>query len=106
MAERYEAGLAALYGKVWPCAMLLSVLMLLRDQLGCTTVWMHQPEAGAVLKNIHGTPPPRSLYTDLPRRFCFAPTRERPAFLQKLAKRRARRLPKTGPLFWRLDFSG
>ena len=105
LAERYEAALVRQYGKAWSRVTLLAVLMLLRDEFACRTVWMHQPEAGAVLKGITGTPPPRSLYTDLPKRFCFAPTRDRPGFLQRLAKSRTKRLPKSGPLFWRLEFS-
>ncbi|KAJ54860.1 hypothetical protein ACMU_13935 [Actibacterium mucosum KCTC 23349] len=106
MAEQYEAGLVRLYGKIWPRVMMLAVLTLLCDQLGVQTVWMHQPEAGVALKNIHGTPPPRSLYTDLPRRFCFAATRDRPPFLRSLPKQRTKRLPKSGPLFWRLELVG
>ena len=76
---------------------------------------MHRPETGAALKGIEGILPPRSLYTDLPRSFCFAPVAELPEFLRPRFWRRSPRAARerlrpviaaarTGkPVFWRLD---
>lgn len=102
--QAYEAALTARYGKVWPRAMLLAVLMLLRDRLQIGRVFMHQPGPGAVLKRIEGPKPPVSLYSALPRSFCFAPTREVPAFLLPKRRKHLARLPKDAPLFWKLAF--
>lgn len=101
----YEAGLLARYGKIWPRAMLLATLMLLRDEFACRTVWMHQPKAGAIYKGIDGVHPPRSLYTSLPKSFCFEPTQAVPPFLQREKRRKLRRLGAKEPLFWRLGFT-
>lgn len=99
----YEQALLRHYAKSWPRVMLLAALYLLREELGVRDVWMHQHQPGAVLKNVQGGLPPRSLYTDLPRAFCFAPTRDAPAFLEKPRRRHLAHLRKGGhPLFWRI----
>ena len=104
----YERELRARYGKIWPKAMLLGVLMLLRDTLGYRDVWMHQHEAGAVLKDIRYALPPRSLYSQLPKSFCFVPTRGLPDMLSGRLGRfgaRLRALKRLqGPLFWHVQF--
>lgn len=98
----YEARLRARYDKLWPKAMLLATVMLLRQELGCREIYMHTPRTGTVLKSIYGTQPPRSLYTTLPRSFCFDLTRDVPAFLSR--NRALRKLARKGePLFWRLS---
>lgn len=101
----YEQALIAAYAKSWSRVILLAALMLMRDEFGLSTIWMHQPGPGAVLKNISGRTPPHSLYRDLPRRFCFAPTRDAPPFLET-PRRRALALLRNrpDPLFWRLSF--
>jgi len=103
--ERYEAGLVGRYGRIWPRALMLAALVLIRDEFACRTVWMHQPGAGELFKGMEGAKPPRSLYTALPKSFCFAPVRSWPGFLKRLPNRRINRLPDSEPLFWRLEFS-
>ncbi|WP_415401445.1 hypothetical protein [Tateyamaria sp. SN3-11] len=113
----YEQAVLARYAKLWPRALMLAVLMLLRDRLALRSVWMHTPALGMVLKGIWGSGPPRSLYTSLPKSFGFEATREVPAFLTVTDRRRgvprisratARRLRQMrgheGPLFWRMQF--
>lgn len=102
--ERYRTGLVARYDKVWSRAALLAALSVLRDELAIRRVWMHQPQSGAVLKRISGTHPPRSLYSSLPKSFGFSPTRARPTFLRRIPAQTTKRLPKTGPLFWHMEF--
>lgn len=101
--ERYEAGLVAQYGRIWSRVMLLATLVVLREWLHVGRVWMHRPDTGVVLKRIAGAAPPRSLYSALPKAFCFAPTRVRPQMLHRLPARVTKRLPKEGPVFWALD---
>ncbi|MEM8802534.1 MAG: hypothetical protein AAGF55_08345 [Pseudomonadota bacterium] len=102
--ERYKAGLVTQYDRIWPRAMLLATLVVLRDWLHVERVWMHRPETGVVLKRIAGTAPPRSLYSSLPKSFCFAPTRDRPQMLRSLPAKVTKRLPKDGPVFWMMEF--
>ncbi len=92
------------YGRDWSRALLLAVLVFATRELGAARVWMHQPDPGAKLKNIRGELPPRSLYTDLPRRFGFAPTNSAPEFLYKARPKAVARLRRSGkPLFWCLE---
>jgi hypothetical protein len=78
--------------KTWHEAMLTAALQFLFDELGMKTVYYHTAASGKFLKRIGGTAPPASLYTSLPRQFCFENTKEAPVILQgdKLWKRRVR----------------
>ena len=100
--QGYHAGLVARYGREWPKAMMLAALVVLRDELGIGTVFLHTARTGNVLKDCDA---PRSLYSGLPKSFGFQPTREVPEFLLKPRRRHLGKLRKSGaPLFWRLAF--
>lgn len=71
----------AQYQPIWAEAMLWAALHFLRNELGLRRIFYHTVESGRLLKHIDGTLPPQSLYTDLPRRFCFSRTDEAPAFI-------------------------
>ena len=79
--------------KLWDEAMLAATIWFLREEIGIRRIYYHTHEHGAQLKRIRWGLPPRSLYTSLPRRFCFETTEEAPEFLLRYAKRgKARRL--------------
>lgn len=113
--QAYQKALFDRYAKVWPQAMLLATLSVLHEKMGINRIWMHTAEAGAALKGLGHDGPPRSLYSRLPKRFCFAPVSDMPAMLvpgpwtkvPRAAKDRLARLPaikaQGKPLFWRLD---
>jgi len=67
--------------KLWDEALLSAALWFLKEELGVTTIWYHTFATGNKLKRIKYTPPPRSLYSKLPRRFCFTETSEHPDFM-------------------------
>jgi len=67
--------------KHWQEAMLSAAIWFLVSEIGIRRIYHHTDETGSYLKRIKGTKPPRSLYTDLPRRFCFDETDEAPRFL-------------------------
>ena len=69
------------YQPIWAEATLWAALHFLRDELGLRRIYYHTMESGQVLKKIDGSLPPSSLYTDLPRRFCFGKTDQPPAFV-------------------------
>ncbi|MFK8048377.1 MAG: hypothetical protein AB8B81_08090 [Halioglobus sp.] len=75
---------------IWSEAMLSASISFLRDEIGISRIYYHTPDTGAVLKNIHYSKPPRSIYTKLPKQFCFELVNEAPEFLakDKQAKRR------------------
>ena len=86
----------------WQEALLWSALKFCTDELGMDTIYYHTYETGALLKNIQYAKPPRSLYTDLPKKFCFTQTHEVPKILQqtKLAMRRLK--TQKNPAFFKL----
>lgn len=88
---------------LWDEAMLAATLVFLRRELGVRTVFYHTPESGKTLKRIKGRAPPRSLYTVLPRRFCFAPCARGPAFLARKAKSHAERRRRAAARFQVLE---
>lgn len=55
--------------KHWQEAILAASLELCFDEIGVTNVFYHSFETGIKLKNIGGRKPPKSLYTQLPKRF-------------------------------------
>jgi hypothetical protein len=95
LVRHYLEKVLAPYYDIWSEAMLAATLFFLHRELGIDTVFYHSFEDGCRLKEIDGTRPPRSLYTDLPRRFCFRETREMPRFLAR-DKRFVRHLKKRG----------
>ena len=99
--QAYEAALTDRYDKVWAKALLLAALLVLRDRLGIAQLFYHQPGPGAALKDCS---PPKSLYSSLPKAFCFTPTRDVPGFLKPKRRKHLARLPKDKPLFWKMVF--
>lgn len=71
----------ARYSSIWAEAMLWAAIAFLREEIGLSHIFYHSVDSGQQLKRITGSLPPRSLYTELPRKFCFEPTHEAPEFL-------------------------
>jgi hypothetical protein len=65
--------------KMWDEAMLAATIWFLRKEIGISRIYYHTQESGAALKRINYNKPPRSIYTKLPKRFCFRETTECPA---------------------------
>jgi hypothetical protein len=70
-------------GKIWSELLMAAALWFVREELGVRDVWFHTYDSGCELKRIKGDRPPKSLYTSLPRKFCYTATREPPRFLQR-----------------------
>lgn len=68
---------------MWDEAMLAATLRLLIDEIGIQTIYYHTPESGICYKGNDCKTAPTSLYTQLPRKFCFSRTNELPSFLKK-----------------------
>ena len=90
---RYFEGILRPYLVTWDEAMLAAAIWFLRTELGVRRIYYHTFRGGVRAKRMGNCPPPRSLYTDLPRKFCFAQTTETPSFLRRRPRRsgRARR---------------
>jgi len=87
------------FKKTWQEAMLTAALHFAFDELGIATVYYHSFNTGNQLKNIQWRKPPKSLYTELPKKFCFQKTHEAPKLLQQ-EKRIKRKLKKMEDKQW------
>ena len=84
---RYWEERLRLSRKWWDEAMLCAAILFIVRELGIHRIYYHSPVSGSRLKRVKDAPV--SLYSDLPRRFCFEKTGDLPAFLPKL-RRKAR----------------
>jgi hypothetical protein len=71
----------------WDEAMLCATVKFIVEELGLRTLYYHSPVSGARLKGVKDAP--LSLYTDLPRKFCFEKTTQPPSFARLRRKDRA-----------------
>ncbi len=70
------------YTKVWAEAMLMATIWFIYQELGINRLFMHTARSGWQVKKMSKTwQPPRSIYTDLPRKFAFKQTWAAPEFL-------------------------
>ena len=79
----YTQDLLSKHKKNWQEITLFYAIKLIKQEIGINKIFYHSYETGALLKNISGRLPPRSLYTDLPKRFCFTPCDVGPEFIIK-----------------------
>jgi hypothetical protein len=94
----YARELVAPHRKLWAEAILAATVDLLVGRLGIRRIWYHTWDGGRLMKRCGDAP--RSLYTDLPRRFCFQETADAPPFMEGTVRlRQARR---RRPVRWHL----
>ena len=91
------------YVAIWREATLMAAVQFIRNELGLRTIYYHDFETGNALKGLNYSKPPRSLYSELPKQFCFKRVQGAPAFLQQ--DKGARRVLKKikPPYFFKLD---
>ncbi len=99
--ERYLKAILAAYETTWDEAMLTAAVWFLSEEIGIRKIYYHSFETGRKLKGIEADwAPPRSLYTKLPRRFCFEATEEAPSFIAECKCRRTRSVLKENDATW------
>ncbi|GMV79399.1 MAG: hypothetical protein AMXMBFR7_05830 [Planctomycetota bacterium] len=99
--ERYYAEVIEPHLKIWDEALLLATLLFVRNELGVRRVYYHTPSSSNVLKRFSRYwHPPRSLYTELPRRFGFRETLAPPKMVARAAGRRFDRARREGRVGW------
>lgn len=76
--DRYVDSLLDDYGSNWDEAMLLASIWYLKEEVGISKIYYHTSDSGWRLKRIRGRKPPRSIYSKLPKKFCFVETRQPP----------------------------
>ena len=91
---RYLNEVMAPYYTLWQEVMLAATLWFIFRELGIARIYTHTPEGGGLVKRIAYRQPPRSIYSTLPKRFCFQKCSDPPGFLathtpyKRLAKKR------------------
>ena len=92
--------------KLWDEAMLAATIWFLYREVGIDQIFYHTFQSGTLMKRIRGDKPPRSLYTTLPRRFCFTLTHNGPLFVRDHAECRLRKqLTRPGTQWHYLDLN-
>lgn len=100
----YAETVLAPHAAIWSEAVLSAALHVLTRLCGIGRVWYHHSDTGYEVKGMRGRQPPRSLYTDLPKSFCFELTSEAPQFILPAQPRWLRRKLERGEgRFWRMD---
>jgi len=87
---RYVEYVLSNHRRLWDEAVLGASLWLLRERLGIRKIYMHTFEGGCRLKRMEGWRPPRSLYEQVPRTFCFERVVQVPRFLRSHLARSSR----------------
>lgn len=93
----YFDDVLAQYAAVWSECVLAAAIAFAYERLGLRRVYFHTFEGGNLMKRMRAKPP-RSLYADLPERFCFVETKRAPAAL-----RRDGRVKMRSPSFYVLE---
>lgn len=88
--KKYYDDILLPHYKKWSETMLSATLWFLLEELGIYTIFYHTFDSGARLKNIEENPPPKSLYTSLPKKYCFRLTHNGPLFIRDSADRKMR----------------
>lgn len=83
--ERYWRNAENYLSKTWSEAALTAAIRFIREDLGMNQIYYHTFDTGCLLKGLAEgySQPPRSLYTDLPRKFGMQKTHYTPSFLHK-----------------------
>lgn len=105
--QRYCADVLPRYQRDWQETTLAAVLWFIVRELGIRDIYLHQIDTGNRLKHINPrwNSPPQSVYTDLPRRFCFSMVGAGPSFIEHELARCTSGKRKITPSFWRLNLS-
>ena len=86
---RYVDNVLRQHEAIWHEATLSAAIWFLRRELGIKNIYFHTHKSGALLKSIRHALPPRSLYSQLPRKFCFKESGDVPSFLYRNTRSRA-----------------
>ncbi|MEM7164750.1 MAG: hypothetical protein AAF581_04760 [Planctomycetota bacterium] len=105
--ERYEQELRR-HARLWQEAVLAAAIEVIRSEFCCREVYYHTVDSNRHMKDFcKWFAPPRSVYTELPRRFCFEKVRRPPRFLARTADGFARyKLNRCRPAWHRLPLQG
>lgn len=92
------------YRSTWDEAILAAAIWFLRVELGIRSIFYHDFVAGTKLKGIYGGVPPKSLYTTLPKKFCFRHGHPGPQLMYEMKTALHKKMRKQQEIvFWHLQ---
>jgi len=94
------------YEKLWSEAMLTAAIEIIVKEIGIKNIYYHTHISGRIIKDIPGRSPPRSLYTSLPKRFCFQESKYGPDFIEKTRSFKKKRRSYPFLKWQKLDIQG
>ena len=98
--RQYRKDALEAYLPIWSESTLAACLSFLQRELKVRRIFYYTFKTGNSLKRIRGYQPPRSLYEDLPRKFCFQRTHNGPLFLRDAQTRPVRNKMQNPRLQW------
>ncbi len=98
--KHYIEHVAAPYLQHWQDVSMLATIWFLKEELGIHDIYMHNHQTVNKVKECEA---PRSLYHDLPKRFCFQQSKAVPTFLRQSTSPKTRKVINKHGL-WRLRF--
>ena len=87
LEHRYLSEVMLPYERLWKEAILSAALGFIAKEIGLDRVFYHSFHSGCALKRMMDWQPPRSLYEELPRKFCFEKQARCPRFLERRMRR-------------------
>jgi hypothetical protein len=100
--NRYVDLILKPYVSDWDEAILCAAIRFIHTELGIRRIFYHTFDSGRRIKGICGSPP-RSLYTSLPKKFCFRVTEQCPEFLRHKLYRKIRSARRREYRFFELE---
>lgn len=85
---------------IWAEAMLSAAIWFLKEEIGINTIFYHTFKTGCHLKRIEDRKPPKSLYSDLPAKFCFEKTAKIPRLLSIGGGQRLKKIVRNERLYF------
>lgn len=102
MFEAYYLEYIVPLQKIWDEAMLCATIEYVNQSLGIKHIYLYEHATGIALKNMDEWHPPKSLYSQLPKKFGFQLTQSAPTFIQEdgYAARKLKKIEKQATTKW------
>ncbi len=96
------------YEKIWEEAILAATIWFLLNEIGINTIYYYTYETGNIFKGLinQDSKPPKSLYTKIPKKFCFSLTENIPQFIKNARARENKKILQkhSDLLFYKIEF--
>jgi hypothetical protein len=81
LVKHYICNIIKVQSKIWSEAMMTATILFLYREFNIKKIFYHSNESADAYKYYGDSKPPKSIYSSLPKKFCFSLTQKRPDFL-------------------------